>query len=515
MISTEIHEIAFFADKAFEEKDEETLKEISQRCLEWSLQDKYTILEKAILSYHGATAGSDYTELNANKRETYDENEKDIELCLLLFRNCISFFKVFKKNHIETCTKEEHYYFTEYENRAITNFSILLNKIGRFIKSIDSIEEIVDKNFSMAKGNQATTIINYGLYDYDDGHTDYFHHYAYKQLKILTKESENEQAVYFWQGIIEKIEKVYDKSFLSKDYEFGEIDLGDDLEKAYRIWCLERKLFLNTMNDVTQHPVAAYDILHLPNITTGINEGPKYHGLFNQIKQEYVSARYMLFEGINQNEPHFSDKEVHLVNTLDYPVYGLRMEKIKFAYRGLYSIFDRIAFLINEYFELGIEEHHVSYKSIWRNTHGRGKKSYETRIHLKTNMVNPQTYNQPLIGLYWLCKDISKHKVEHHYLDPNIEMLATIRNHLEHKYLKIHDSWIFPIASSNRKEKYDPIAFSVSYEEFVDAAMILISYVREAIILTSLAIHQVEVRERNDAKTSPMFLASYRDEWKY
>lgn len=82
----------------------------------------------------------------------------------------------------------------------------------------------------------------------------------------------------------------------------------------------------------------------------------------------------MLFEGINQNESHFSDKEVHLINTLDYPVYGLRIEKIKFAYRSLYLIFNRIAFLINEYFDLGIKEHDVSYKSIWRSRQGRGKK---------------------------------------------------------------------------------------------------------------------------------------------
>ncbi len=514
MISIEIHELAFFADKAFEEKDEDTLKQISLDCLELSQLHKYNPLEKGILSYHGATAGSDYIELNYKKTEIYEENEKDIELCLLLFRNCIKFFSEFKKDFIETCSEEELYYFTEYQGRAITNFSILLNRIGRFIKSIHSIKELVDKNFSMAKGNYATTIINYGLSDYDDGHTDFFHHYAYKQLKSLTKDPENEQAFYFWQTNIENIEKRYDKNFLLEEYDFGEIDLGDDLEEAYRMWCLERKLFLNTMNDVTLHSVAAYDILHLPNIVTGINEGPKFHGLFNQIKQEYVSARYMLFEGINQNEPHFSDKEVHLVNTLDYPVYGLRMEKIKFAYRSLYSIFDRIAFLINEYFELGIEEKDVSYKSIWRKRQGRGKKSYETRMYLKANMVNPHTYNQPLIGLYWLCKDIGKQKVEHHYLDPDIEMLATIRNHLEHKYLKIHDSWLFPLAN-NRNGKYDPIAFSISYEEFVEAAMILISYVREAIILTSLAIHQEEVRERKDAKTLPMFLDSYRDEWKY
>lgn len=97
LICEEIHEIAFFADKAFEEKDEKTLRDISRDCLEWSRSDKYTLLEKGILSYHGATATSDYIELKSIRIEIYEENEKDIEFCLLLFRNCINFFEDFKK----------------------------------------------------------------------------------------------------------------------------------------------------------------------------------------------------------------------------------------------------------------------------------------------------------------------------------------------------------------------------------------------------------------------------------
>lgn len=36
LISKEVHELAFFADKAFEEKDEDTLKEIALTGLELS-----------------------------------------------------------------------------------------------------------------------------------------------------------------------------------------------------------------------------------------------------------------------------------------------------------------------------------------------------------------------------------------------------------------------------------------------------------------------------------------------
>ena len=37
-----------------------------------------------------------------------------------------------------------------------------------------------------------------------------------------------------------------------------------------------------------------YDPLHLPGIVEDIDNTwfPRYHGIFNQIKQEYVSARF-------------------------------------------------------------------------------------------------------------------------------------------------------------------------------------------------------------------------------
>ena len=114
LVSVEIHELAFFVDKAFEEKDIRRLKQISKDCLEWSKLNKYNFLEKGILSYHGGTAASDYIQLKHREIKIYDENEKDIELCLLLFRNCVKFFYEFKQGFIDTCSKEEMYYFIEY-----------------------------------------------------------------------------------------------------------------------------------------------------------------------------------------------------------------------------------------------------------------------------------------------------------------------------------------------------------------------------------------------------------------
>lgn len=169
-------------------------------------------------------------------------------------------------------------------------------------------------------------------------------------------------------------------------------------------------MFLNTLNDVFDFSLVSHDCIHLPNIVTDINVGVKFYGLFNQLKQEYVSARFMIYDGINNRHEHYSDKGVCMCNTLDYPVYGLAVEKIKCSYRSLYALFDRIAFFINDYYEIGIEERDVSFKNIWlpKKT---GKYGYDFNRNLKKDMTENNMYNHSLISLYWLYKDIGKKRL--------------------------------------------------------------------------------------------------------
>src|SRR5581483_6766923 len=113
---------------------------------------------------------------------------------------------------------------------------------------------------------------------------------------------------------------------------------GDSLEeKRYRKWALDNKLFLNPMNDAYLNSISARDVLSLPNISVSMKEKmPWRHGLFDQLKQEYVSARYLYYESIHPEKVHFSDKDVRLINSMDYPSYGLSTEKLKSSFRMLF-----------------------------------------------------------------------------------------------------------------------------------------------------------------------------------
>ena len=120
--------------------------------------------------------------------------------------------------------------------------------------------------------------------------------------------------------------------------------LGETVEeRAYRTWCLRERLFINPLNDLGARPIAARDVLTLPSLTvTGTyTRVPPAIGFFNQMKQEFVSGRYLYYEAVQSEGPHFSDRGVLLYNTLDYPAYSLAVEKMRAAFRIVYSLFDK------------------------------------------------------------------------------------------------------------------------------------------------------------------------------
>jgi HEPN superfamily protein len=109
------------------------------------------------------------------------------------------------------------------------------------------------------------------------------------------------------------------------------------------------------------------------------------------MKQEFVSARWMLYEGLHATRVHFSDRDVTLLNTLDYPTLGLPIEQVKAAYRIAYSLLDKIAYFLNDYAKLGMNARQVYFKTVW---HENGDFRKGIRASLRDSK------NLPLRGLF-------------------------------------------------------------------------------------------------------------------
>src|SRR5437870_4983691 len=126
---------------------------------------------------------------------------------------------------------------------------------------------------------------------------------------------------------------------LQNRHDLGKNTLGRSLEeRMYRQWCLTHRLFLHPLNDLGPFPAAAVDAVSLPAVRVRLDEGPNLLGFFNQLKQEFASARYMLFAGMQRRCVHFADRGVRLTNTLDCPSYSFATEQIKVSFRVAYSL---------------------------------------------------------------------------------------------------------------------------------------------------------------------------------
>lgn len=402
--------------------------------------------------------------------------------------------------------------------QILTNLGNQLSHIGRSIEAIELFDRAlaIIPNFAMALGNRGITLEAYARSQYDGGHAHLLMAAAHDSFAAaVAPEAQYEvppqldAASYFNQRRIDIAQHI-DIPGIRTAVSLDGHSLGrSTAERRYRSWCLQHRLFLNPLNDLGSPSISAADVLTLPPlIAKPAVYPPAAFGFFNQLKQEYVSARYLCFEGATTDTTHFSDRGVKISNTLDYPSHSLTVEKLRAAFRVLYSLMDKIAFFINHYFQLGMQEQSVSIRTIW----------YESD-KLKNRTLRPvfkTGRNWPLRGLFWLAKDIF-HSEFKRVTEPDAELLTEIRNHLEHRYLQIFESWGPPPFFSTDAGAPEAFGMRIGRDEFAAKTLRLVRLCRVALIYLGLGIHSEErtrQSSRPDGLVMPTIVDSWEDRWK-
>ncbi|KAB8198107.1 hypothetical protein FKV24_003790 [Lysobacter maris] len=451
----------------------------------------------ALLDYFRANAWAcRYQQQHANSPTAWDFDQPEVGQQLLLLRQAAHGPGFAAMAPMRQC-------------QVLTNLGNQLDTLGRFIEARacwDAAIEI-DSNFWMAIANRARALMFYAEALYDSGHRCVFAYHAHRALieavALIASHPHlgDPHLSEKFSTFAETIARHFDLDAIAKSYrpDGGCLGRSED-ERGYRRWCLSNTLFLNPLNDVDKAPIAARDILNLPSFTTSLGEPPVVIGMFNELKQAFASARWLLWEGTRAEDAHFSDRGVMLFNTLDYPSYGLGVEKLKMAFRLSYSIFDKIAYFLNYYLQLGQQEHKVNFRSIWREQNGKV---------LRERIAGSK--NWPLRGLYWLSKDLFEEGMKNS-TDPDAREIADLRNHLEHRYFKIHE-YSLP-AHPRDSPSYDPVAYTISRTDFERRALRLLQLARSALIYLSLAMHHEERGRNRDGLFMPMHLDIWRDNWK-
>ncbi|MEJ7776973.1 MAG: LA2681 family HEPN domain-containing protein [Sphingomicrobium sp.] len=398
--------------------------------------------------------------------------------------------------------------------QILTNLGNKLNTIGRPAEALAQWDRAIALNarFAMALGNRGYGLMTYAQSLYDGGHSAVLMGSAHKSLSAASAPDavyDSPEGLAYGQQfeamvdqIAERLPVAVDCEDLNRDFSLGR----SQAERSYRRWALDNRLFLSPLNDLGPYSIAAHDVLHLPSLTQGLDEGgpapPVAFGFFNQLKQEFISARWLCYEGLSEHRAHFSDRDTHLYDTLSIPAYSLAVEKTKVAFRLGYSLFDKIAFFINDYFRVGLPERAVSFRSIWYDAQGDPK---------PLSAVFKDRENWPLRGLYWLSKDIYEPAFQQ-VSEPDAEGFADLRNYLEHKYCQIHED--LGIAYSRfAPPNGSDLSFRIGRDMLEAKALHILKLARAALTYLSLAVHREEA-VRQAARPDGIVVSAPLWEWK-
>ena len=158
---------------------------------------------------------------------------------------------------------------------------------------------------------------------------------------------------------------------------------------------------------------------------------------------------------------------------------------------------------------LSIPEKNVTFRTFWYESQNKKAGLRHSFQHSK---------NWPLRGLFWLSKDLYEAEFKE-FIEPEAKELSEIRNHLEHKYLKLHEA-LRSGHSSNNVETiwHDNLTFSMHRREFESKTLRLIKMARAALIYLSLAIHYEEQQRSKEQCPNSIVpkipLDIWEDEWK-
>jgi hypothetical protein len=295
---------------------------------------------------------------------------------------------------------------------------------------------------------------------YDPSHKHYHYFTAYKLINLgfenLEQLHQEQIIAYSEDGKFMNFKTWFEDSYKLEDFEqYDSFEESIQTRKhgSYLKWCGDNRLFLNDLNDVCQSEIVYQDIMTLPsfskliNLSLSMHEELMYHGNFDELKNDYCYARYLVFsaQNIPNDHEHFFNKTYPHVEDMSHSITNLKASHYKSAFRTLYSLFDKIAYFINRFFDLNDikHDHQISFDSIFRVL---GSKRWKPHIKLQ------HSQNCFIHALFYILKDIRDVKDStsvSRWLDPDAKEFSDIRNAIEHRSLKIVDDFGYTLIQSD------------------------------------------------------------------
>jgi len=377
-------------------------------------------------------------------------------------------------------------------SQIFCNLGNALSSLGRVVEAIaewrSSLREL--SSHGMARGNLGMGLFRYATALSDNGHAYWLLKGAKDELlNAINGGAEKDGSTY--PEALEAFNRYleYTEQYLAR-YEDWNQDEPEHTRRSktkkegrYRDWCVHETLYLNPLNDLKPAHFAAEDALRLPSHRVD-GVGITYRAFFNQLKQEYAYARWCLHEGLEARTVHFADKHLHLELNCDLALYSMGIEQVKTAFRCAYSLLDKVAYFVNDYWHVGWSKKKVSFREVWYKEKKKGAPVTSLRPIFEASR------NPYLRGLFWLSKDVYLERLQD-VADPSAKESDALRNHMEHKFMKVVDTMRTDEYSSEMLN--DHLGHLVQRDELLSKSEHVLKMSRAALIYLSLAMRYEEL----------------------
>jgi hypothetical protein len=203
----------------------------------------------------------------------------------------------------------------------------------------------------------------------------------------------------------------------------------ENFKDFYFNFCEMHNLFLNTHFDCSKCGCSTLDLIDV-KFTCDINDDirpSKFFKKWYSLIDDYKTARfYLTLAQYRHPDFLFMDKPRY---ESDFSLnYYINVETLKSAFLIAFNIYDKVAFLLNDYEELGLRDENVSFwggKSVFTINGGE--------------LLKKNNWNINLVALNTIKNEIEGKE--------NFTKIKDIRNSIAHRYFVLHD--IIHVETSN------------------------------------------------------------------
>lgn len=390
---------------------------------------------------------------------------------------------------------------SELRLKALTNAGNSYDNVGRHTDAMDCYERAVaiDSSFAMATGNRGLALLYASPYMSD----------FEREVKLLAA-AELEDAISNSESVLQHGGESALESFRQHRSSIRDVpntsaapaSTPPSFTDPHMDWCLREGLFLHASPELMGSSTSILDPLFFRQITTGVNASGialtnEIIDAFNTIKQDFVSARYMVWASSEHSSPirvHAQSITSHVsfLDTLQYGRWGVRTGIAIQAFKAGVYVLDKIASFTHLYFDTKQPAKSVSFRNL---PYEDGKKRQLAGAFLKA--LQGKKLNRGLAALIDLSYDLDSK------LSLPLYRNVKVRNAATNRLVTVHSE------SAPTSSKWSE---RVNWRELIEEALFQLRLARSAIFyLAQMIDTQEDVSAATGSGTSvTMPLPYYR-----